>query len=1648
MSFSMRSLKLLLALGSLALGGCTSLLGDFSYDPNGPGKGGSDGGPMVEQGDIVVMPTTGLVTSEQGAKAAFTIVLKRPPTATVAIALTSGNPAEGSVSPSVLSFTADNYQAPQMAQITGIDDDKPDGAQKFVITTSPATSEDKTYHGIDPVDPEVTNIDDDTAGFTLMPPSGLITTESGGEAKFTVQLNHAPTADVTIPLSSDNPAEGTVSPAMLTFTALNWMAPQMVTVTGVNDDAKDGAQKYHVVTGAAMSGDGNYNGLEVPDEEITNQDNDTAGVVLTPADGLVTFEKDMAMTSLTVALSSPPVGDVVLKLDSSDTSEGVVSPQTVTFTPLNWMAPQVISVTGVDDDRPDGDQPYEVVVTIQSSGDSDYATLEPPNAKVTNVDDDSPGFLLVPMDGLMTREDQTAATFSVVLKSRPPGNVLFDVTSSRPEEGVASPASLTFTEENWNSTQIVTVMGVNDDVADGNQSYVVHVNPNPASDAKDYIMGLIEQDVMLTNVDDDQAGITVDPQKGLSTTEQGGTASFTIRLNSKPKANVTIGLSSSNTAEGTVEPSSLTFTPDNWNAQQTVTARGVDDSMADGNQVYKINTQNAASDDPGYADMEVPNVEVTNLDDDSPGIRCVPNRVPLQTTEGGGTDTFSCSLNSQPANNTEVSFSMTSSDETEGTISPSSLKFTGANWNAPQTVTVKGVDDKLDDGRQTFHISFSTITSTDPNYAGDRWKPLDVQVQNGDNDTAGISLKLPPALITAEKGPGTATFQVVLDTEPTANVTIGISSNRTSEGTVSPASLTFTPTNWNAPQTVTLTGVNDAIADGPQTYLVLFAGATSNDGKYKGLIPPNGNVTATNLDDDSPGVIVTAAPGIFTSEPSGTATFTVALQSQPTADVTIPLASTKTSEGTVSPASLTFTAVNWNAPRTVTLTGADDKIQDGAQQYFVKFGPIASNDTKYKAVLVPDLLVSNKDDDTAEIVVSAISGDTTEKSAGTATFTIVLRTQPTADVSLDLTSTDTGEGTVSPSKVTFTAVNWASPQVVTVTGVDDKIQDGSQPYIINIAPAMSSDGNYKNMDPPDVSVNNKDDDQAGVTVSKISGNTTESGATATFTIVLDTQPAADVTINVSSSNEAEGTVSDSSVTFTSVNWSSPKTITVTGVEDDSTADGAQPYSINFSTPKSTDKNYSNLPAPTSLKLSNIDNDSPNILVSPTKGGVTSEDGDSMTFTVVLASRPKANVTIPVSSSDEGEGTVSTSSLLFTPSNWSSKQSVTVTGVNDSAVDGSPTYTVVLGNPTSTDTDYADINPPDVELTNTDNDTAGFVVSDAAGHTTEGGGTTTFTIRLTSKPTADVTISLTSSAPAEGTVAKSVTLTSSDWDTPHVITVHGENDDVQDGPQPYTILTGLSSSADANYDMKVVKDVSITNDDNDTAGYTIGTPSGDTNEGGGTATFTVVLNSQPTDDVSIPIMSNNMNEGTLTITSVDFSTTNWKTAQTVTVKGVDDDVKDGNVEYKIVLGKPTSSADTNYAALDPPDVTLTNDDNDTAALSIDMPPSNITTEAGGAVTFNVTLTSKPKGTVTIPVTSMDEAEGLVTVPDTGSLTFTAANWNMAHPVTVTGVDDAMMDGDRMYKVQLGPPDTQDPDYGALSAQFLNLVNQDDEAPANP
>ena len=81
-----------------------------------------------------------------------------------------------------------------------------------------------------------------------------------------------------------------------------------------------------------------------------------------------------------------------------------------------------------------------------------------------------------------------------------------------------------------------------------------------------------------------------------------------------------------------------------------------------------------------------------------------------------------------------------------------------------------------------------------------------------------------------------------------------------------------------------------------------------------------------------------------------------------------------------------------------------------------------------------------------------------------------------------------------------------------------------------------------------------DDDTAGVTVSAASPLAVDEGATATYTVVLDSQPTADVTITATSSDTGAVSVSPASHTFTSSTWSTPVTFTVRGVADADTND--------------------------------------------------------------------------------------------------------------------------------------------------------------------------------------------------------------------------------------------------------------------------------------------------------------------------------------------------------------------------------------------------------------------------------------------------------------------------------------------------------------
>ncbi|HEY9629647.1 MAG TPA: Ig-like domain-containing protein [Coleofasciculaceae cyanobacterium] len=1043
------------------------------------------------------------------------------------------------------------------------------------------------------------------------------------------------------------------------------------------------------------------------------------------------------------------------------------------------------------------------------------------------------------------------------------------------------------------TTGSVELVGVDDFWVEGSETVVVDIL------SIDNAVENGSQQVTVTLTDDDTAGINVS-STSLVTSENGTTASFNVVLTSQPTSDVVVTLSNGNPAEGTLDKTTLTFTAANWNIAQTVTVTGKNDDIQDGNATYTITTS-ATSSDTNYNGISIADVLVTNSDNDTAGITVNPGS--LITSESGTSATFSVILNTQPTADVTVTLNNPSS---EGTLDKTTLTFTAANWNVAQVVTVTGADDSLDDGDIGYTIATSA-TSSDTNY--NSISVADIAVTNTDNDTAGITVT--PSSTNVTEGGATNSYSIVLNSQPTGNVTVNI--NNGSQTTTNVTTLTFTPANWNVAQSVTLTAIDDSIAEGLHTGIVSHA-VTSADPQYNGITIAS--VTANITDNDTAEIIITESAGSTNlAEGGATDTYSVTLNSQPTSDVVVTIGNGTQTNTNVT--TLTFTSANWNVAQVVTVTAIDDLIAEGTHSGAIAH-TVSSTDSQYNSISVASVNANITDNEVAGITVSPISLNTTE-AGGTASFTVVLTSQPTNPVTINLVG-NTAEGTLSTSTLIFDATNWNVAQNVTVTGVDDLVDDGDVSYTIQTQ-ASSSDSVYAAIDPADVSVINANDDVAGVTVTPASGLfTNEAGGTATFDVVLTSRPIADVIVNLVSSQPGEGTV-PTSITFTASNWNVAQTVTVTGM-DDFGADGDQAYTIQTSI-TSSDVNYAAID-PSDVQVKNTDNDIAGINLTQSDGNTAVTEGaePSDTYTLVLNSQPTGNVTITLAT--DGQTTAGQTAFVFTPANWNIAQIVTVTAVDDAVFEGNHTSSITH-TVSSSDPNYNGVKVVPVNITVGDNDNAGVIVTPVDAVTGEDGSTGSFKVALTSQPTANVVLNFGSSNVGEGILQQnSITFSAANWNKAQTVTVKGVNDFLVDGNKPFSIAANISSS-DSSYDGLGVAAIAFTNTDNDKAGVVIQPTNGlVTTEAGGTATFSVVLTSKPTANVVINLTSSNPQEGKVP-SLVTFTPDQWNIPKTVTVTGVDDLLVDGDIQYTIQTR--ITSADTHYAAIAPGAIQVTNLDSE-------------------------------------------------------------------------------------------------------------------------
>ena len=157
-----------------------------------------------------------------------------------------------------------------------------------------------------------------------------------------------------------------------------------------------------------------------------------------------------------------------------------------------------------------------------------------------------------------------------------------------------------------------------------------------------------------------------------------------------------------------------------------------------------------------------------------------------------------------------------------------------------------------------------------------------------EDDAGRIIIDPTEALITTEAG-DTARFSVMLNRQPKAAVTIAAISSNTSEGTVAPATLTFTATNWHIPQTITVTGIPDNLNDGNQPYTVTLSVARSDDPNYTGTEP--NRIALTNLDDMSLSALTLSQGTLTPAFASDITTYEVTLANAVTSLTLTPTAS-------------------------------------------------------------------------------------------------------------------------------------------------------------------------------------------------------------------------------------------------------------------------------------------------------------------------------------------------------------------------------------------------------------------------------------------------------------------------------------------------------------------------------------------------------------------------------------------------------------------------------------------------------------------------------------------------------------------------------------------------------------------------------------
>jgi hypothetical protein len=435
-------------------------------------------------------------------------------------------------------------------------------------------------------------------------------------------------------------------------------------------------------------------------------------------------------------------------------------------------------------------------------------------------------------------------------------------------------------------------------------------------------------------------------------------AVFTVSLSKASGREVTVDCDSS---DGTAVEGSdyqginelVTFAP--GQTQRTVVVPVLGDTLDELTETFFVDLAN-----PDGATIAQGRGTGTISDDDPPP---AVNIQDVTVNEDSGTADFLVSLSTASGQPVTVKFATgNGSAKAPGDFTAISGVVAFPPGTVDQLVSVPIVDDSVLELTETFSVKLSKAAGAKLGRKAATGTILDDEPKPTVSISDGVAVEGAKVAFTVSlSAPSALPASVKYTTLP---------GTATSNADFKPASGTVTFKAGTTTQTISISTVNDRITEGDETFQVVLSSPSGAD-------PGSMSGTGTIMDDDIPGITITPTAGIVTTESGGKATLNIKLNTQPTANVTLNLMSTDTSEGVLSTSSVTITPADWTKAKTVTVTGVDDGMIDGDIPYQIVISSVTTADPIYG------------DPGLSKPVVNAVNRDNDKLGAGKVVVTVV-----------------------------------------------------------------------------------------------------------------------------------------------------------------------------------------------------------------------------------------------------------------------------------------------------------------------------------------------------------------------------------------------------------------------------------------------------------------------------------------------------------------------------------------------------------------------------------------------------------------------------------------------------------------------------------